>query len=227
MSLPSAQTLSRRPIIGITVDVADGKYSLGRSYARMVIQAGGAPVMLPCEVACITEYLRLCDGVILSGGDDPDTTRWGVPIHPKAQPMHPDRQAFEVALLEALDEERRKPALGICLGMQLMGLHCGGELDQHLADSLSTAADHWDRRAHTITGELGEGTVHSHHRQALRDAGKLRVIARSSDGVIEAVRRDDRSFYLGVQWHPERTEDAQLGIGVIQRLIEACQNAKK
>jgi putative glutamine amidotransferase len=224
--MPHANVSSvSRPVIGITVDLVQGKYTVGRSYARMVSQAGGAPVMLSCETACIPDYLHLCDGIILSGGDDPDTTRWGVPVHPKAKPLHPDRQAFEVALLAALDDERRKPALGICLGMQLMGLHCGGELDQHLPDSLASAADHWDGRAHTITGDLGEGDVNSHHRQALSDPVSMRVIARSADGVIEAVRRDDHPFYLGVQWHPERTEDQQLGIGVIRQLVDACKSA--
>jgi putative glutamine amidotransferase len=53
----------------------------------------------------------------------------------------------------------------------------------------------------------------------------MRVIARSADGVIEAVRRDDHPFYLGVQWHPERTEDQQLGIGVIRQLVDACKSA--
>jgi putative glutamine amidotransferase len=141
-------------------------------------------------------------------------------MHHKATPLHPERQAFEIALLEALDRMPRKPALGVCLGMQLMGLHAGGTLDQYLPDTLATAADHWDRRAHAIEGELGQGVVHSHHRQALRDAGSLRVIATAPDGVIEAVRREDRpAMYLGVQWHPERTDDQRLGYALFEQLV--------
>jgi putative glutamine amidotransferase len=109
--------------------------------------------------------------------------------------------------------------------MQLMGLHAGGALDQHLPDSLKTAADHWDHHDHPVEGELGSGNVHSHHRQALTDAGALRVVARAPDGVIEAVRADDRPFYLGVQWHPERTDDSKLGPGIFKELMAAARSS--
>jgi len=117
--------------------------------------------------------------------------------------------------------------LGVCLGMQLMALHAGGALDQHLPDSLPTAADHWGRKNHQVAGELGSALVQSHHRQAITNAGSLRVAARAHDGVIEAVRDEDRRFYLGVQWHPERTADDGLGSGLIFNLIEAAGNRKR
>jgi putative glutamine amidotransferase len=47
--------------------------------------------------------------------------------------------------------------------------------------------------------------TNSFHHQAIKDvAPGLRVVARASDGVIEAVEvvENDR-FFLGVQWHPE------------------------
>jgi putative glutamine amidotransferase len=137
--------------------------------------------------------------------------------------MDPRRQAFEVALLEALDAEGEVPVLGICLGMQLMGLHKGGRLDQHLPESLPTAESHSPRRSHAVSGELGCGPVHSHHRQALVDPGALRVIARAEDGLIEAVRDEARPFYVGVQWHPERTEDEALGPGLFRSLVAAAR----
>lgn len=222
---PSTTNSNRRkPVIGVTADIADTRLQVGEAYARMIVQAGGLPIVLPPVPEMAEETLALCDGVVMTGGDDPDTTRWGVPMHPKARPLHPQRQAFEIALLEALDRKPRVPVLGVCLGMQLMGLHCGGTLDQHLPDTLATAADHWDKRAHEISGELGSGVVHSHHRQALRDAGALAVLARAPDGVIEAVERRGReTMYLGVQWHPERTEDERLGVGLFRRLVDAAR----
>ena len=212
------------PRIGITADRADDKYESAVYYTRAVVDAGGTPIILPHRADRIDQYLDLCDGVLLSGGDDPRMEPWGEPTHPKAKPIHEERQAFETALLEALAARPAVPALGVCLGMQLMGLHAGGRLDQHLADSLKTADQHWGRVPHAVTGEIGRGTVISHHRQALIDPGSLRVIGTAPDGVIEAIDDPERAFYLGVQWHPERTvDDASLGSRIIERLVVAAR----
>ncbi len=212
-----------RPLIGVTCDLDERGYRVAPSYAARIREVGGVPVLLPCEVSCAAEYIRRCDGVVLSGGDDPIMERWGAATHPRANPIDPKRQAFEVALLEALDDHPGTPVLGICLGMQLMGLHRGGELVQYLADMLPSADTHWPKTAHAIDGDLGAGVVHSHHRQALVDPGLLAVVARASDGVIEAVRDDHRSFFLGVQWHPERTDDEGLGPGLFRALVTAAE----
>jgi putative glutamine amidotransferase len=218
---PSA---NERPIIGITsdVDIDDDRCTLRPHYARIVHEEGGLPIILPPIASLAEVYVERCDGIILTGGDDPIMERWGIATHPKAKKIHPDRQQFELALLDALDR-RARPALGVCLGMQLMGLHAGGSLDQHLPDTLATADDHWGRKPHAIAGELGEGIVLSHHRQALTDPGTLRVVAEAPDGVIEAVADPLRAFYIGVQWHPERTDDATLGCSIIRMLIDASR----
>jgi putative glutamine amidotransferase len=215
--------MAARPLcIGITADVEGSAYRLSRSYAELVSRAGGTPLILPCRPERIDAFIELCDGFLLSGGDDPDMRRWGLPLHPKAKPIDPERQAFEMGLLAALDAEPTRPVLGVCLGMQLMALHAGGALEQYLPDSLPTAADHWGRKMHAVSGELGDGIVHSHHRQAITDPGRLRIVARAPDGVIEAVEAGDRACYLGVQWHPERTECASLGFDLIRRLVDAA-----
>lgn len=219
---PVSRRANRRPLIGITADANADKFIISRSYCAMVDKAGGLPLILPCLAERAAEFVEQCDGIILTGGDDPITTHWGVPMHPKSKPIDPQRQQFELALLEQLAAMKSKPVLGICLGMQLMGLHAGGKLNQHLPDTLATADLHWDKRAHLVSGELGSGEVHSHHRQALSDAGSLRVIAMAPDGVIEAVQRDNHSFYVGVQWHPERTLKHELGFDLFRRLVDAC-----
>jgi putative glutamine amidotransferase len=216
-----------RPLIGITCDRDESHHRVAAGYGALVGEAGGVPVLLPCEPAFAAEYVRRCDGLLLSGGDDPIMEHWGVPTHPEAKPIHPQRQAFELALLEALEDRRDRPVLGVCLGMQLMALSRGGGLDQYLADSLATAGQHWPRTDHAVEGALGAGVVHSHHRQAVSDPGSLHVVARAADGVIEAVRDEAHSFYLGVQWHPERSSDEKLGAGLFRELVTAARGGRK
>lgn len=213
------------PIIGITCDIRDDRYSAAPHCASAVAEAGGLPVLLPCLADCGPSYVAQCDGIILSGGDDPIMENWGISTHDQARPIAHKRQVFELALLEALDAQLERPVLGICLGMQLMGLHRGGVLDQHLPTTLATADQHWGKREHPIAGSLGQGTVHSHHRQAIIDAGELTVVATAPDAVIEAIRDDQRPFYLGVQWHPERTKDDRFGSGLIRQLVDAARSA--
>jgi gamma-glutamyl-gamma-aminobutyrate hydrolase PuuD len=41
--------------------------------------------------------------------------------------------------------------------------------------------------------------------------------------VIEAVTAAGRKCYMGVQWHPERTDDDALGAGLFRQLIEKAR----
>ncbi|TVQ62255.1 MAG: gamma-glutamyl-gamma-aminobutyrate hydrolase family protein [Phycisphaerales bacterium] len=177
-------------------------------------------------------HAAACDGFVFAGGDDPRTERYGEPTHPRANPVHPDRQAYEEALLRVLDEPAfaHKPVLGVCLGMQMMALHRGGSLVQHMPDEIPTHADHMDDRVHEIEpcethAAVRGGAITSWHRQCVRSAGSMRIVARAPDGVIEAIDDPARAFYVGVQWHPERTRDAALGDDVFRALVGAVRGA--
>lgn len=139
--------------------------------------------------------------------------------------MAPERQAAEFALLDALAARPDLPVLGICLGMQLMGVHRGSPLVQHLGDVLPDAARHRDGAEHAIEASAGSGLVsgpvRSYHHQALAEARGFEVVARSDDGVIEAIRDPARRFYVGVQWHPERTSHPATGLEVLRLLVAA------
>lgn len=222
---------NHRPVIGIAPDVTEPRPGSVRavcplSYAEAVSKAGGWPVVLLPIVELIPEHLERCDGFVLTGGDDPRMEAFGGKTHPKATPVHPVRQAFDTALLRALMERRESPTLGVCLGMQMMALVAGGSMDQHLPDTLQSADGHWNNAKHPVELWGQSGVVTSHHRQAVRDAGTLRVVAMSEDGVVEAVDRPDCPFFLGVQWHPERTDDEKLGAGVFEKLIEAARTRR-
>ncbi len=218
---PNPESRPARPLIGVTMDLVEDQARLRRPYLRAIEAAGGIGVPIAPIPGTGRPMLERLDALIFSGGDDPDTTTFGDPVHPKATLVAPDRQAFELELLDLLDTVHTDlPVLGICLGMQLMGLHAGGRLDQHLPDRLETAADHWNGARHFVSGDIS-GTVFSHHRQALVEPGRFRVTAVSPDGVIEAIEDPDRPFRLGVQWHPERTDDPATGKAIFERLVRA------
>lgn len=230
------------PLIGITADLVDvtipglptvrQRAVQALTYVRGVEAAGGTPVLLPAIPALAERFADACDGLLFTGGEDIDTRPMGIPLHPAAKIMHPERQAFETALLRAVDRRPHRPVLGVCLGMQQICVHRGGKLNQHLPDSLPTAERHAGDFAHPIAPVPGlttrflplpAGNVASNHHQSIDDAGPLRVLARSDDGVIEAVDDPARPFYLAVQWHPERTADPKLGVEIFKRLIDACR----
>jgi putative glutamine amidotransferase len=221
------------PIIGITPDVgvtAKGtpRYKCAAAYAVAVARAGGVPVILPHQIEHVERYAAMCHGFVFTGGDDPATEAFGEATHPAAKVMDAGRQAFELALLAAVDHLQPQAAvLGVCLGMQLMALHRGGRLHQHLPDVLGDAAEvHAGNRRHAVTFDDGRtGEVVSSHHQAVADAGSLRTIARAADGVIEAIDDPARHFYLGVQWHPERGGDPALSTSIFTHMMAASASA--
>lgn len=227
------------PTIGITCDVAEPEAGKVRAvsaltYARAIARAGGVPVLLPPLPELVEHFLERLDGLMMTGGDDVDVRQFGKPLHAAASVMHPHRQAFELALLRAIDQRPALPVLGVCLGMQLMGLHAGGDLNQHLPDTLASADRHRRDFHHAIVPDpsrsadcdrfgLVPGTAASNHHQALDSAGRLSVLARSDDGVIEAIADLGRQYYLGVEWHPERTTNESLGLALIRRFVGCCR----
>ena len=216
---------TRRPIVGVTVNLEEGQYRSRDQYANAIWKAGGTPVLLTCLTNSIPHYLELCDAFVTTGGDDPDTTMFGSTPHPKAKLIDPARQEFEPTLLKSL-EATSHPLLAICLGMQLFCLAQGGTLEQHLPDVLESADEHWGGCSHLISGVMGEGTVHSHHKQAMSSAGSLEIIAHSHDGVIEAVRDSKLPSRVGVQWHPERTTEHQFGQALFEALVGSATNER-
>lgn len=59
-----------------------------------------------------------------------------------------------------------------------------------------------------------------HHQAAAVLAPDLRVSAVSDDGIVEAVEDPTRSFFLGVQWHPEYLDD---NVSLFEALVNAAR----
>ena len=209
-----------------------GKFPL--LYARAVQLAGGSPFVLstfdippteevPDDVPLTTGIdpydpsgLDEADALLLPGGGDIDPEWYGCDRHPRTHGVSHRRDRFELTLLqEAL--ERDIPVLAICHGMQLLNVHLGGTLDQHLSDRGNVLQHDRDmpraEPAHDadidqdgpLARILGsDAPVNSHHHQGLGRLGEgLEEIAWAEDGVLEGVYLPDLEWVVGVQWHPE------------------------
>lgn len=194
-------------LMDATIESYFGDFAMG------VARAGGIPVHL--SVSGPTDVVKRVDGIVLAGGEDVDPRRYGQRPSGKVGPHDTRRDEFELALIfEAF--ERDIPILGICRGLQLLNVACGGTLIADLA-SRAEFEEHLPiypaaTRVQTVTlssGSLaaqvfgGELDINSFHHQAVDEAGDgVEIVGRSADGVIEAIEIPGHDI-LGVQWHPE------------------------
>jgi len=178
-------------------------------YSQAVIAAGGLPVFVPLDVDPGDVIDRL-DGVLVTGGDDIDPTRYGAARDPNTQPSEPTRDIQELALLDAA-VATKKPVLGICRGIQIVNVHAGGTLHQHVPEHafLDQAGSVEQHDVDFEPGSILAGLygdrrrVNSLHHQAVDRVGEsLCVTARTVDGSIEGLEHETLPI-VAVQWHPE------------------------
>jgi len=236
--------------IGLTYTGSDEKH---QNYARWIRQDNQdiEVVKLSVEGGDVSD----CDALVLSGGVDIHPSFYGggesysSGVEGRSVKWNPDRDAYEKAMLERAWEQG-KPVLGVCRGLQLINVACGGTLVQDLgagdAVHQNTAEDkergikaadkeHAVRVVegsllHEITG--AGGWINSAHHQAIEVLGQgLRVNSHAEDGVIEGIEWTEpgsRPFMLAVQWHPERMyvngfKDQDLYQAIRDRFIEAVK----
>ncbi len=191
--------------------------------------------------------VKQLDGVVLAGGLDMHPKYYGsnVTDYPNAPPAFDEkRDAFEIAVFE-LSQQRKLPVLGVCRGMQLVNCILGGTLTQDIGP-VGTAIHKFDQhdKAHgvnivsgTMLSELTgieRSVTNSAHHQCIDQLGKgLAINCTSDDGIIEGVEWDDYNnptFFLGVQWHPERLfklhlSESPLTKNIRDRFIAAIQKS--
>jgi putative glutamine amidotransferase len=233
-----------RPVIGICAAIEGAKWAAWevvvnlspRTYSLAVQRAGGIALILPPDDVIAEspdELLDLIDGMILAGGSDIDPGSYGAKPHPETRGTHPERDRFEIALgTRAL--ERDMPVLGICRGMEMLNVIQGGTLDQHIAGlelHRHTPGVFTDHRVRLEPGSLAERVVgaeltevKSAHHQGIEQLGEGVIASgHADDGVVEAIDLPDRSFAVGVLWHPEEDEQSR----VVGSLVDEARDRLK
>jgi putative glutamine amidotransferase len=183
--------------VDILADRPERRDALDQRLIQWLALAGYVPVPVPNQIVgthqiesphfseALIGWLE-CVGpsaILLSGGNDIGDC--------------PERDQTECVLLEWAEDHRR-PVLGICRGMQMLGTRAGV--------GLSSVVGHV-RARHTLVSDVLHGEVNSYHNLSLSSCPpNWNVIARSEDGEIEAIRHVDLPWE-GWMWHPEREMD--------------------
>lgn len=212
---------------------------LAVDYLNMLQKAGAIPVILPVtsELGDAETLWEQLDGLLLSGGNDVSPKHYNERIAKECGLLDHVRDTYEIAAARyAIDKKR--PVLGICRGIQLLNAALGGTNYQDLL------ANGFEQHTILVCGR-NEGThrvrlekdsllyaifqeeeleVNSFHHQAVRKlAPCLEEMARSEDGVVEAVRVKDHPFAIATQWHPEMMFDSAQQLKLAAAFVRACQ----
>ncbi|MFG2633655.1 gamma-glutamyl-gamma-aminobutyrate hydrolase family protein [Streptomyces sp. NPDC048362] len=216
-----------RPLIGVSTYLETGARwgvwelaaaLLPAAYPRLVQGAGGLTAMLPPDAPQHAEAtVARLDGLVIAGGPDVDPARYGAERSPRTGPPAPERDAWELALIEAA-LAARVPVLAVCRGMQLLNVALGGTLVQHLDGHAETVGVFGGHPVKPVPGTRYAGIVPeelmvpTYHHQAVERLGdRLVPSAYAADGTVEAVELPaERGWALGVQWHPEMGEDLRV-----------------
>ena len=210
-----------QPIIGIIgrnhqdYDLNHRLIGISEDLRRAVIKTGGIPIIInppqdveyydavPSKLPKLTKedkefldrQLSLCNGIIIPGG---------------IKRFEYDVYALEYAIKNDI------PTLGICIGMQVMTmLNEQGEMVTSNS-KIETGEDHCkldEDYVHDVILDkesilykiLGKDRirVNSRHTMEVKDTVMFKTFGKSEDGVIEEIEKQDQSFMIGVQWHPE------------------------
>ena len=193
-------------------------------YRQAVLHVSG-DVRIVDSTMTADAALEGVDGLMLTGGDDIEPSRYGESAHATTVPAESGRDEFEIGLVRAA-RARQMPVFAICRGIQVLNVACGGTLVQDVPSEVGSAVKHsltvppntpyalahevWVEQDSLLARLLGDRVnadsceVNSRHHQAVKNvAAGFRVSATAPDGVIEAIEDASLPFCLGVQWHPE------------------------
>lgn len=216
------------------------------SYFTMLESVGAAGLLIhnTTNKAVLDTYADELSALLLTGGGDIHPKFYN-------KEKEALTGAYNMTLNELRDEtelylvkeflKRKKPILGICRGMQLINVAFRGTLIQDIKTAIPQLTEKhlippedgmWYIPAHDVIIEPNTRlfknieekrfTVNSVHHQMVDKIGdKLRIAARSPEGVNEALEYEGKSFVLGVQWHPEKLLDTNATKQILEHFIKS------
>lgn len=214
-----------KPVVGVIPLWDDDKDSLWMlpGYMDGLSEASCVPIMLPLttDEKVIDQLMSMVDGILFTGGHDVDPSIYGEEPCKELGIISKERDKMESLVLKKAIE-LDKSMLGICRGIQFINASLGGTLYQDLPTQYNTGAeqiDHhqsapYDVPTHEVSIckdtplynllKLDRIKVNSYHHQAVKKlSDKLKVMAISEDGLVEAVYMENLRFMWAFQWHPE------------------------
>ena len=233
----------KQPVIGLTSYLEPAKWGAWDIPAALIpwnyvskLQAAGASVVILPPDADNHDAIARLDGLVMVGGADIEPARYGAEHQEGTDKPRTERDASELGLYRAA-REANIPVFGICRGLQIMAVAHGGSLHQHLPDVVGNtlhrdAPGTFNNHGATFTaGSLiadlvgaTEVTVNSSHHQAVDSPGDLTVTGYAEDGTIEVCEDPSAEFVLGVQWHPEFSDDEQVSENLFRAFVKVCAN---
>ena len=214
-----------KPVIGIlatsnymlTEDSFKDTYRYGNNYIKRIVDNGGIPLLIPFyDNNIIDDTLEMCDGLLLPGGE----------------------KVLDVNF-KVIDYfyKNNKPILGICLGMQTLGMYSIRE--KRIIKKVESSINHRynenirddyhyihkvnidkDSKLYSIFNKE-ELIVNSIHNFCITEVGKeFRVSALSEDGIIEGIEDKNKDFVIGIQWHPEIMDEFNI---IFEKFVKACK----
>src|SRR4051812_16587796 len=210
-------TPRERPLILVLAAHSEDR----RPYERWLEDAGAQARVLAIDR--FERQLASADGLVLSGSmTDIHPALYGQPTRAAQGDIDLGVDQRDLAALRAALAQD-VPIIGVCRGHQLLNIAHGGTLHQDVGGHDASEHQVGTRTGSVARRVLGRGSeVCSQHHQSVDRLGRgLQVTAMSADGVVESVEMPDRSFAIGVQWHPED----QMGGPHARRLAEAFVQA--
>lgn len=167
-----------------------------------VIKSNGIPLGIPYNKP-IEDYLNICKGFILQGGDDINE--------------------YNLEIIKLL-KEKNIPTLGICLGMQEMFYEDNLiDISNHNINSLHEINIIKDTLLYKIL-KKDKILVNSRHNSSLINSNYL-ISSISKDNIIESLELPNHIFFLGLQWHPENLYDIDSNSKkIFDYFIKICKN---